>query len=172
MLLVESSVRSYLTHFRSIYSSQHHLTEKDLCHLLKVFTTIDIPLSDTNSFIHSILYDSNSDIQNFVAKRQQFLQITCLEQARKQDDNLVFHWKYDEKTETTNVFTLSSVYSTSNTKKKDGTNYFDETSPNDTNVLSTVTLHTNNKNTPCYLSFAHYDPIDRQDVSCFDARLL
>ncbi|CAF4499183.1 unnamed protein product [Rotaria sp. Silwood2] len=108
----------------------------------------------------------------FIRRRQQFLQITCLEQARKQDDNLVFHWKYDEKTETTNVFTLSSVYSTSNTKKKDGTNYFDETSPNDTNVLSTVTLHTNNKNTPCYLSFAHYDPIDRQDVSCFDARLL
>jgi hypothetical protein len=138
MLLVESIVRSYLTHFRSIYSYQHHhsscssLTdlfifieyrllqtlENDLCHrmehLIDVFGGNEIPSSKTESFIRSILYDSNSTITNFVAnyglalenlckttsnhinlrfirRRKQIINVMRLEQARKQDDDLVFH---------------------------------------------------------------------------------
>jgi len=138
MLLVESIVRSYLTHLRSIYSYQrfnstcsslidlfiliecHFLKtlENNLCtqmeHLLEIFSGIEIPSSNTDSFIRSILYDSNSIISNFVTnyglalehlskttsnylnlrfirRRKQIIQVMRLEQARKQDDNLVFH---------------------------------------------------------------------------------
>jgi hypothetical protein len=138
MLLVESIVRSYLTHLRSIYSYKslhstssslidlfvsnelHFLQtlENDLCnrmeYLLEVFAGIQISSSNIDSFIHSILYDYNSTITNFVTnygaalqnlskstsnnvnlrfirRRKQFIQVMRLEQARKQDDELVFH---------------------------------------------------------------------------------
>ncbi|CAF3088863.1 unnamed protein product [Rotaria sp. Silwood2] len=213
MLLAESIVRSYLTHFRSIYSSQHHSIcsslidlfinfeyhlleslQNNLCHqmeyLLEVFAGIDISLSNTDSFIHSILYESNSNIKHFVAnyglalknlgemksnnvnlrfirRRKQFIQIMRLEQARKQDDDLVFHLKYDGKTETTNVITLSGVHSTSNINKKDVIIYLDETSSNDTSLISTITLNTNDKNTPCYLPVVHGDTKDKPELIIF-----
>ncbi|CAF1137641.1 unnamed protein product [Rotaria sordida] len=111
MFLVESIVRSYLTHFRSIYSSQHYSTcsslidlfiyieyhllkslEKDLCnrmeYLLEVVAAIDIPLSNTNSFIRSILYDSNSRIQNFAANYN--LTLKNLSEMKSNNINLRF----------------------------------------------------------------------------------
>jgi len=138
MLLVESIIRSYLTHLRSIYSYQHfHSTYSSLidlfifieCHLLKtiendssirmenlleIFSGIDSPLTNIESFIHEILYDSNSTMTNFVTnyglalehlckttsnnvdlkfirRRKQIIEVMRLEQARKQDDDLVFH---------------------------------------------------------------------------------
>jgi hypothetical protein len=84
ILLVESIVRSHLTHLRSIYSYQPvhstfssiidlfifiecHLLqtlENDLCtrmeHLLEVFDGIESLSSNAESFIGSILHDSNS----------------------------------------------------------------------------------------------------------------
>jgi hypothetical protein len=83
LLLVESIVRSHLTHLRSIYSSppihstfpsiidlflyiECHLLqnlENDLCirmeHFLEVFDEIESFSSNTESFVRSILYDSN-----------------------------------------------------------------------------------------------------------------
>ena len=138
MLLVESIVRSYLTHLRSIYSYQplhstysslidlfvfneYHLLqilENQLCnrmeYLLEVLAGIEIPSSNIESFIRSILYDKNSTITNFVTnyglalenlskttsnnvnlrfirRRKQFIQVMRLEQTRRQDDDLVFH---------------------------------------------------------------------------------
>ena len=90
MVLVESTVRSYLTHFSSIHPYQHldtacvslidlfikiecHLLQSlknDLCnkmeYLLEVFAGIEISSSKTDSFIRSILYDSSSTMKNFV----------------------------------------------------------------------------------------------------------
>ena len=86
-------------------------------HLLEVLAGIEIPSINTESFIHSILYDLNSTMTNFVAnygaalkhlckmtsnsvnvrfirRRKQFIQVMRLEQARKQDDDLVFHVSY------------------------------------------------------------------------------
>jgi hypothetical protein len=84
MPFVESIVRNYLTHFRSIDSYQRldstcislidlfiliecHLlksSENDLCHrmenLLEIFSGIEISSSATDLFIRSILYHSNS----------------------------------------------------------------------------------------------------------------
>jgi hypothetical protein len=138
MLLVESIIRSYLTHLRSIYSYQHvdstcsslidlfiylecHLLKtlaNNLCiqmeDLLEIFTGIEIPTSETESFICSILYDKNSTMTNFVInygvalehlcktksnnvdlkfirRRKQIIEVMRLEQSRKQDDDLVFH---------------------------------------------------------------------------------
>ena len=138
MLLVESIVRSYLTHLRSIYSykrlhsissslidlfvsNELHLLqtlENDLCnrmeYLLEVFAGIEISSSNMDSFCRSILYDTNSTITNFVTnyglalenlskstsnnvnlrfirRRKQLIQVMRLEQARRQDDDLVFH---------------------------------------------------------------------------------
>ena len=139
MLLVESIIRSYLTHLRSIYSYQpSHSTsssslidsfilieynflqslEKNLSYQMEysldVFAGIDVPLTNTDTFIHSILYDSTSIIKNFVAhfglimknvgqtkvtnvnlrfirRRKQFIQVLRLEQARKRNDNFAFH---------------------------------------------------------------------------------
>jgi len=138
MLLVESIIRSYLTHLRSIYSYQRihstclslidlfiliesHLLkiiENDLSirmeNLLEIFSGIDNSLTNIESFIHQILYDSNSTIANFVnnyglalehlckttsnnvnlrfiRRRKQIIQVMRLEQSRKQDDDLVFH---------------------------------------------------------------------------------
>lgn len=139
MLLVESIVRSYLTHLRSIYSSpplhlspsslidlfilleyqslktfEHHLIIQ-MEHLLEIFAGIESPSLDTNAFIRSILFDSNSLIANminnyrstlehlsqstsknvnlrFIHRRKQFLQIIRLEQLRKQQiDDCSFH---------------------------------------------------------------------------------
>jgi hypothetical protein len=83
LLLVESIVRSHLTHLRLIYSSppihstfpsiidlflyiECHLLqtlENDLCirmeHFLEVFDGIESFSSNTESFVRSILYDSN-----------------------------------------------------------------------------------------------------------------
>lgn len=137
MLLAESIIRSYLTHFRSIFSYQHSSTflslsdlfiymeyrllkslEKDLCHqmenLLEIFAGIEIPSSNTSQFIRSILYDSNSNIGNFVSnygltlkhisemksnninlrfirRRKEFLEIMRLERDRQKHNNRVFH---------------------------------------------------------------------------------
>ncbi len=138
LLLVESIVRSYLTHLRSIYSYQPvHSTCLSLidlfifieCHLLKIiendlsirmenlleiFSGINSPLTNIESFIHEILYDSNSIMENFVInyglalehlckttsnninlrfirRQKQIIQVMRLEQSRKQDDDLVFH---------------------------------------------------------------------------------
>jgi len=90
MPFVESIVRNYLTHFRSIDSYQRldstcvslidlflliecHLLkslENDLCHrmenLLEIFSGIEKSSSNTDLFIRSILYDSNSLMTNFV----------------------------------------------------------------------------------------------------------
>jgi hypothetical protein len=74
MLLVESITRSYLTHFRSIYSFPRHLSLLDFflsleCQffqklehqlssqteqLLEIFAGIEIPSSKTETFIRSI----------------------------------------------------------------------------------------------------------------------
>jgi hypothetical protein len=138
ILLVESIIRSYLTHLRSIYSYQnvhstclslidlfiyieYHFLQKlehDLCiqmeNLLEIFSGIEIPSLNIETFIHSILYDSNSIIANFVnnyglalehlskttsnnvnlrfiRRRKQFIEVMRLEQTRKQDDDLGFH---------------------------------------------------------------------------------
>lgn len=139
MLLVESIIRSYLTHLRSIYSSppphssssslidlfllleyqslktfEHHLINQ-MEHLLEIFAGIESPSLQTNAFIRSILFDSNSIIANFInnyrstlehlsqstskninlrfiRRRKQFLQIIRLEQSRKQQiDDCEFH---------------------------------------------------------------------------------
>ena len=90
LLLVQSIVRSYLTHLRSIYSHSHiHSTcssiidlflfieynfleklEKDLStrmeYLLEIFNGIENLSSNAEAFIRSILYDSNGSLANFV----------------------------------------------------------------------------------------------------------
>jgi hypothetical protein len=138
MPFVESIVRNYLTHFRSIDSYQRldstcvslidlfiliecHLlksSENDLCHrmenLLEIFSGIERSSSNTDLFIRSILYDSNSLMTNFVKnyglalenlckmtsnnvnlrfirRRKQFIQVMRLEQTRKQNEDLIFH---------------------------------------------------------------------------------
>ncbi|CAF3981160.1 unnamed protein product, partial [Rotaria sordida] len=160
-------------------------------YLLDVFSSIHIPLSNTNSFIRSILYDSNSNIQNFIGnyglalknlsqmksnninlrfirRRKQFIQIIRLEQARKQDDNLVFHLKYDGKTEISNILTLSGIHSISNTKKNELIIYLDEISPNDKTLISAITLNTNDNNTPSYLPLViHNDITDKSELILF-----
>ncbi|CAF3428145.1 unnamed protein product [Rotaria socialis] len=209
MLLVESIVRSYLTHFRSIYAHQHPSTpsslidlfifmeyhllkslENDLAHqmeyLLEVFSDIEISLPKTDLFIRSILYDSNSTIQNFVAnyglalrniserkqnninlrfirRRKQFIQVMRMEQVRKQDDR-IFHLKYDEKKELTNDLVVSGIHSTSTNSQKDFIIYLDESSPNDTTMISAITLNTNDKNIPCYLPIVHRDIKDKSEL--------
>jgi hypothetical protein len=138
MPFVESIVRNYLNHFRSIESYQRfdstcvslidlfllnecHLLkslENDLCHrmenLLEIFSGIERSSSNTDLFIRSILYDSNSLMTNFVEnydfalenlckmtsnnvnlrfirRRKQLIQVMRLEQTRKQNEDLVFH---------------------------------------------------------------------------------
>jgi len=138
MLLVESIIRSYLTHLRSIYSYQRihstclslidlfiliesHLLktiENDLSirmeNLLEIFSGINNSSINIELFIHEILYDSNSIMENFVInyglalehlcktisnnvnlrfirRQKQIIQVMRLEQSRKQDDDLVFH---------------------------------------------------------------------------------
>lgn len=83
-------------------------------YLLEIFSGIENLSLEMETFIHSILYDSNSTIENFVnnyglalehlckttsnnlnlkfiRRRKQFIQVMGLEQTRKQDDDLVFH---------------------------------------------------------------------------------
>ncbi|CAF1088574.1 unnamed protein product [Rotaria sordida] len=173
--------------FESLQKNLSHQME----YLLDVFSSIHIPLSNTNSFIRSILYDSNSNIQNFIGnyglalknlsqmksnninlrfirRRKQFIQIIRLEQARKQDDNLVFHLKYDGKTEISNILTLSGIHSISNTKKNELIIYLDEISPNDKTLISAITLNTNDNNTPSYLPLViHNDITDKSELILF-----
>jgi hypothetical protein len=82
--------------------------------LLEIFSGINSPLTNIESFIHEILYDSNSIMENFVInyglalehlckttsnninlrfirRQKQIIQVMRLEQSRKQDDDLVFH---------------------------------------------------------------------------------
>jgi len=82
--------------------------------LLEIFSGINNSSINIELFIHEILYDSNSIMENFVInyglalehlcktisnnvnlrfirRQKQIIQVMRLEQSRKQDDDLVFH---------------------------------------------------------------------------------
>ena len=136
MLLTESILRSYLTHLRSIYpySPPHSSTsmielflnvefeylkstEDKLCQqmedLLDIFVSSNGSILLTNSFLRSILFHRQSNIDHFISnygqaleslskstsiqvnmrfiqRRKQFLHFISLEQQRQDDDDLIF----------------------------------------------------------------------------------
>ncbi|CAF1139632.1 unnamed protein product [Adineta steineri] len=200
MILVEPIVRNYLTYLHSIDSDQcldstcssimdlfilieYRLLQKlqnNLCkqmeHLVEVFDNIEIPSSNTNSSIRSILYDSNSTINDFVAncglalknlskntsnninlrfirRRKQFIQLMRLQQ----NENLIFHLKYNEKSQRKNNLSMSGIHLTKNTNKKDVIICLDKISLNDSPVMTSITLATNENNIPTYLPVINSD---------------
>ncbi|CAF4253976.1 unnamed protein product, partial [Rotaria magnacalcarata] len=71
----------------------------------------------------------------FIRRRKQFIQVMRMEQVRKQGDR-IFHLKYDEEKELTNDLVVSGIHSTSTSNQKDFIIYLDESSPNDTTIIS------------------------------------
>ncbi|CAF5201263.1 unnamed protein product, partial [Rotaria magnacalcarata] len=99
----------------------------------------------------------------FIRRRKQFIQVMRMEQVLKQGDR-IFHLKYDEKKELTNDLVVSGIHSTSTSNQKDFIIYLDESSPNDTTIISAITLNTNDRNISCYLPSVHHDIKDKSEL--------